>query len=155
MKSNNLKTEYSQLRHKQQGAVLFVSLMILLVLTLIGVSSLNGSLLEEKMASNAQTSTTIFQTSESAIRTTYYNERTTPALVVKKALSGTTVERSEDYSSGDITSGTTLVYTRQAPLYNYSSSFVAHGVEISGTASLRGIQESNTQGYSVFPLPAL
>ena len=40
--------------HQQSGAVLAVSLMILIVLTLIGVSSINGSILELIMSGNTQ-----------------------------------------------------------------------------------------------------
>lgn len=40
--------------HKQNGAVLAVSLMILVVLTIIGVASVNSSILEMVMAGNTQ-----------------------------------------------------------------------------------------------------
>ena len=52
---------------KQSGAALIVSLMILLVLTVLGVSSLSGTNLEERMAQNFQHSAMAFQASESAI----------------------------------------------------------------------------------------
>ena len=52
----------------QQGAVLIMSLMILLVMTLIGLASMNSSLMQEKMASNAQINNSTFQAAESAIR---------------------------------------------------------------------------------------
>ena len=50
----------------QQGAVLIVSLIILVVMTLIGVASMSTSLLQEKMAYNAQNTNTTFQAAESA-----------------------------------------------------------------------------------------
>lgn len=191
MKSNNLKMEYLQSRHKQQGAVLFISLMILLVLTMIGVSSLNGSLMEEKMAANAQTSTTIFQEAESAIKTAYYQEKLKPDLAFKRAQNrysvnlpphtpprggtttgGTTTTGDTTTTGGTTTTGDTTTeeiidasnFSRNAQLvfpeervktrlFNSSAgTFVARGIEIVGTASLRGITESNTQGYSVYPM---
>ena len=44
-----------------------ISLFILLVMTLIGIASLNTSLLEEKMSSNTQLKTASFQDAEAAI----------------------------------------------------------------------------------------
>ncbi|WP_455205073.1 pilus assembly PilX family protein [Kaarinaea lacus] len=52
---------------KQNGAALIVSLMILLVLTIIGVSALANTSLEERMAHNYQHATIAFQGAESAI----------------------------------------------------------------------------------------
>ena len=158
MKKINMKTGYIQSKHKQQGAVLFISLMILLVLTLLGVSSLNGSLMEEKMAANAQTSTTIFQSAESAIRTTYYTESendSSRSLAVTKAENNTSITLA---ATGGTTRSARLVYpenTTATPLYNNSAGlFVAHGIEIVGTASMRNIQETNAQGYSIYPMRA-
>ncbi|MFL1455582.1 PilX N-terminal domain-containing pilus assembly protein [Marinobacter sp. GN3S48] len=50
----------------QRGAVLIVSLVILLVLTLIGVAGMNSSVMQERMASNAQNSNRTFQGAESS-----------------------------------------------------------------------------------------
>lgn len=52
----------------QRGAVLVVSLLILLVLTIIGVSGMQSSTLEEKMASNSRDRNVAFQSSEAALR---------------------------------------------------------------------------------------
>jgi len=54
--------------NRQEGAVLAVSLLLLLVLTLLGVSSMQGTMLEEKMAGNAKDRNLAFQTSESGLR---------------------------------------------------------------------------------------
>ena len=54
--------------HKQSGAVLAVSLMILLMMTLIGVSSMRGTVLQERMASNTKDRNQAFQAAETAIR---------------------------------------------------------------------------------------
>ena len=59
----NLKT-----RNGQRGAVLIVSLVMLLVITLIAVSSMQGTVLEEKMAGNTKDRNLAFQTTESGIR---------------------------------------------------------------------------------------
>lgn len=53
----------------QQGSVLVVSLLILLVMTLLGVTAMTTSRLEEKMAINTRQYNLAFQASESALRT--------------------------------------------------------------------------------------
>ncbi len=50
----------------QTGAVLVVSLIVLLVLTLLGVAGMNSSMMQERMAANAQHSNRAFQAAESA-----------------------------------------------------------------------------------------
>lgn len=57
-----------QFRKAQQGAVLVVSLLILLILTILGVSSMQSSTLEEKMASNSRDRNVGFQSAEAAVR---------------------------------------------------------------------------------------
>ncbi len=53
---------------RQRGVVLIVSLILLLVVTLLAVSSMQGTVLEEKMAGNTRDRNLAFQTTESAIR---------------------------------------------------------------------------------------
>jgi type IV pilus assembly protein PilX len=53
---------------RQRGAVLVVSLLILLIMTMIGVSSLQSSAIEEKMASNSRDRSVGFQSAEVALR---------------------------------------------------------------------------------------
>ncbi len=53
---------------RQRGAALIVSLLILIVLTLIGVSAMSTSSLEEKMASNSRDLNLAFQAAESALK---------------------------------------------------------------------------------------
>lgn len=52
----------------QSGAALMVSLMILLVLTLIGVTSMSSTILEEKMAGGVRNQNLSFQSAEAALR---------------------------------------------------------------------------------------
>lgn len=53
---------------RQRGAVLVVSLVILLIVTMIAVSSMRGTVLEEKMAGNTRDRNVAFQAAESAVR---------------------------------------------------------------------------------------
>ena len=52
----------------QKGIALFISLVLLLVLTIIGVSSVQSTSLEERMARNAHDSVLAFQAAEMALR---------------------------------------------------------------------------------------
>lgn len=60
------------LRQKRQsGTVLVVAMVILLVLTLLGVTALNTTTLEEKMAANHQETKRAFQAAESGLTTAF------------------------------------------------------------------------------------
>jgi len=61
---NNLPTHYKN----QSGSALIVSLSILLVLTILGISSLRTTSLEEKMAGNSRDAQTAFEAAEAALR---------------------------------------------------------------------------------------
>jgi hypothetical protein len=54
-------------KHYQSGAALLVSLMMLVVLAILGISGLANTSLEERMAQNFQHSTIAFEAAESAI----------------------------------------------------------------------------------------
>jgi len=54
--------------NRQTGAALVFSLIILLVMTLIGVSSMQGTSLEEKMTGNMRDRMSAFESAESALR---------------------------------------------------------------------------------------
>ncbi len=56
------------LANRQTGAVLIVSLLMLMVMTLIGVTAMQSNLLQEKMAGNFKDMNTAFQAAEAALR---------------------------------------------------------------------------------------
>jgi len=57
----------SSLPRAQRGAVLVVSLIILLIMTIIGVSSMKNTTLEERMAGNMRDQNLAFQSAEAAL----------------------------------------------------------------------------------------
>lgn len=79
-------------RHDQRGAVLVVGLIILMVLTVLGVSSMNTATLELTMTGNAQFHQEAFQAAETGIDISIsrrdYNTLT-PAVVDQMPLGGT------------------------------------------------------------------
>jgi type IV pilus assembly protein PilX len=56
------------MKHRQQGTILVISMVMLLPLTLIGVSAMRGTLLEERMAGNMKEQYRSFQIAELALR---------------------------------------------------------------------------------------
>lgn len=77
------KTSAPSSSRKSQGAVMIMSLSVLLILTMLAVSSMNASLFEERMASNTQSKSITFQATESAISTTAANKTTLDAAILK------------------------------------------------------------------------
>ncbi|MCP5426739.1 MAG: hypothetical protein H6964_06100 [Chromatiaceae bacterium] len=53
---------------RQRGAVMIAALMILLLMTIFGISTMDTNILEEKMAGNMRDRNTAFQAAESALR---------------------------------------------------------------------------------------
>lgn len=66
MQAGIYKQDPLHLPRSQQGAVLAVSLIILLVLTILGITAMRSVTMEEKMASNAMNRNAAFSASESA-----------------------------------------------------------------------------------------
>ena len=66
--NNNNVLKAAVLPRRQQGVALFISLVLLLVLTIIGVSSVQTTTLELRMARNEHDSLLAFQSAESALR---------------------------------------------------------------------------------------
>lgn len=56
-------------RTHQSGVVLFTSLIMLLLLTLVGITSVGTTILEEKMSGNLRDTNLAFQSAEIALRT--------------------------------------------------------------------------------------
>lgn len=63
-----LDTTPRAIASRQRGAVLFISLVMLLVMTLIGITGAQNSSMEEKMVSNVRDIDLSFQAAEAALR---------------------------------------------------------------------------------------
>ncbi len=64
----NDKVFHNQRLAKQKGAALLLSLVFLVVLTLLGVSAMQGTLLQERMAGNFRASHAAMDAAEAALR---------------------------------------------------------------------------------------
>lgn len=54
--------------HRQRGAVLIVALLFLVMLTMLGITAMTGTTMEERMAGNARDNSIAFQAAEAALR---------------------------------------------------------------------------------------
>ncbi|TCT22889.1 pilus assembly PilX family protein [Thiobaca trueperi] len=73
------------LRHRQHGTVLVIGLILLLLMTLIGVTAIQTTSLDERMAGNARDRNLAFQAAEAALREAEQNvtKTSTPDLLPK------------------------------------------------------------------------
>lgn len=55
-------------RHSQEGAALIVVLMLLIIVTLLGLASMRGAIMQERMAANTLARAAAFQAAESGMR---------------------------------------------------------------------------------------
>lgn len=94
----------------QSGAALFVALIMLLVLTIIGISASQRSSLQERMASNMHLDSMTFNASESAIAS-FLNEanqgnpKANTEHVLSKILSNQAIDKQYDESGLRVASG--------------------------------------------------
>lgn len=74
----------SQTMNKQSGSALIVSLVILVVMTLIGITAMGSSSLQERMAGNSRDTALAFQAAEAALRNgeSFFINNAIPALNV-------------------------------------------------------------------------
>jgi len=63
--------ELAASRHKQRGVALAISLVLLVAMSVIGIATLSGTRLTEKITSNAQQKSIAFEVAESAINTVW------------------------------------------------------------------------------------
>lgn len=110
---------------EQHGSALIISLLILLVMTIIGISAMSSSTLEEKMAASDRNQKAVFQNAETsliqaetALAQADYNTEIRPALV----------------------SGQKGYYTQDDPKFDYltPSAWDGNCIEISDNSNLDG-----------------
>ncbi|MDY6994202.1 MAG: PilX N-terminal domain-containing pilus assembly protein [Pseudomonadota bacterium] len=86
-----MNTLTTQLNHQQQGAVLILALILLVVLTILGISAIEATKLETKMAANTKNYNRAFQHAEEGISETVDFYVSNPA-IKKPGIELTTLE---------------------------------------------------------------
>ena len=147
----------------QQGAALMVGLMLLLVLTVAGISTMRNTTFQERMAANAQFHTTTFQGAESAIRRIVGEvggDIAPPANqdnVLITAIDTTQTAPTRTVAvAGDqsITSSATVTYGGQQVAPGFSlgagkAKIVAHQFNITATSSLPGAAAASSHQQGI------
>lgn len=64
----SIRNDGGSIVSRQRGAVLITGLIFLIILTLMGTTAMQGTLLEERMAGNLRDETLAFQAAEAALR---------------------------------------------------------------------------------------
>lgn len=170
-----------KIHSKQTGAVLITSLLILLVMTIIGVSSIGSTNLEERMAQNFQNIAITFQAAESAINKVvnasnpggsgassnpFYDAANDPVVAAVNAGIGDTStvvnHDSSDLDPGSylvnasLTATSTVVYNGTGNCPGMSiGTIICHYFEISTDASIAEINSNQTHVQGIYrPAPA-
>ena len=121
---------------KQTGAALIVSLMMLLVMTLLGVSAMQTNILEEKMAGSGRDISLSLQAAETALREAeaYAESIVSPAA----AFSGGTAWLYAPGSSPDV--------SRAATTWDTARSYASTTIDNVGTAPKYIIEQTSDIG---------
>lgn len=153
MNTYALCTPSHQPMHKQRGAVLIVSLVILLVLTMLGVQGMQTSTLEEKMAGNFRDKKLAFEAAEAALKAAegVLNLSSTPPIANSSGSNGVYTFASATINSYSFWSGVTGTNTnlpglQENPKYVIEERGVQSGSGVSKNAEAGAVSKSNFQG---------
>jgi type IV pilus assembly protein PilX len=81
MRNENMKSRFPEpRRHREHGGALIVALVLLLVMTVLGVTAMRNTTLQERMAGNLRDNNLAFQAAERALREgeTFLQQPTVP-----------------------------------------------------------------------------
>ena len=133
---------------RQSGAVLFVSLVMLLLVSIIGVAGIRSVVMEKNMSTNNQYEMLVFQGAESAIEgilsddDAYVDAINTPIGDPDPTRSYTL---SHDSYSFTLTSGASIsVGTPEVPIGYSLGDFVRYPFTVTGSSSIASINANDT-----------
>ena len=135
----------------QQGAVLIVSLLMLLALTIIGITTMNTAKLEEKMAANSMNMNKALQASESAVDAALADVNN----LVTALNNGTTVTITSSLGDSSVTASADITYkgATNAPGFSLGSnqgSFSTYQFEAIGTGKVPAANATAITGQGVY-----
>ncbi len=148
---------------KQQGVVLMWALAILLVLTILGVSSVQKANMGTKIAGNSMASMMVFQGAESALgkisNNNYINEASQLAAGVKYVVPEAALPN-EAVSGGNIKSVGSVMFMSPGPCpvtssaNSTSASCLIYQLEVESRLSGTGARTEHVQGVAITAAPA-
>lgn len=162
---HNFKQYDALADNKQRGGALLVALILIFMLSVMGVSSMRGSTLEKRMATNSIQTATTFQAAESMNEIAINNTANLTAALnranVQRVREGYLDEANKlpvEYDlqqAIDVSNEATVEYVGVGPAPGFSfPAFVAYRYSIESAASVEAVRSSGqvTQGaYRVAP----
>ncbi|MCF7982214.1 MAG: hypothetical protein K9K86_09530 [Pseudomonadales bacterium] len=128
---------------RQRGSALFVSLIILLIMTILGVQGLSTTILEEKMSGNYRDNHIAFEAAEAALREgeRWLNTKATPPIADTTGTNKVWTEGSFDVFAGNwaangINVATNIGALSANPQYIIEQLFIPIGAEIGANTPL-------------------
>lgn len=151
----------SQYKAMQQGgAVLIISLIILLVMTVLGLAASGSANMELRMAGNNERINTTLQAAESAVEATINNINLLGQALNSAGSINQSIRLNSAYdaNSQPVESNAEIFYVGEGSMDGFSlgvnqNNFVAHNFEVIGTGSMQGnVKSVTSQGvYRVAP----
>lgn len=137
----------------QEGAVLIVALIILLAMTLIGVTTMRTANLEEKMSANNMNNNKSLHASESAVDAALRDTNN----IVTALNSGTTVNIPVDLGDTNIVASADITYksNTRAPGYSFGNNqgtFSTYNFEAIGTGTVPAVKAKTITGHGAYRL---
>jgi len=141
----------------QEGAILFISLVVLLIVTMLAAASLSTTFMQQRMAVNTEAEMLAFTASESAVNAAAEN---TSILLQSIGTSGSSnPQLTIDLDDDRVVSSATIVHKEIGIASGFSlgvegGSFGAYRFEIQGSGVITSlnIQSNTTQGlYKIAP----
>ncbi len=139
---------------RQQGSALFIAMILLFMISVMGVTAMQSSSLEHRMATNAIESKAVFQSAESVTEEALNSESNLSAAFALGTTTPTTVKLSLDPES-PITSEAQLQYVGSG-IVPGSSIGVFQGLRFiaSGEGSIDGVAGAGVAQGAVREVPA-
>ena len=141
MKAQNYKQ-----KHNEGGAILFIALAILLIVTLMGLSAITLTSTQQQVTTNIQAENQVFHAAEAAINEAIGNDD-----ALFEAVSSSPEIIAVDLQNSNITSTATINLTGSGTVTGFSlgvegGAFAAYQFEITGTGE---IPDLNSKAESV------
>lgn len=160
---------------RQRGAALAISLILLIAMTIVGVATMSGSRLSERISSNAQQKSVSFEAAESSIAVVWnvpsllsalgaipLAEFDNPTPITPAASSNLSTNLSANLTSVDVTAGVSIQYCGETQLPTGSSLSADESAiqlagamfDVNGTAFIAGSKAASDhlqRGYVIRP----
>ena len=149
---------FGSLPHREEGAVLFVALMLLIILTMVGISAIESTKLETRMAANLRESNHALQAAEIGLataRTVLEQDVEKISAIYEKGIpiSVTLENVKRDTATGAYWITYTIVAAEGT--YNNTSVFKTKTNQMNSSTLGKGISSGNDGSYAKFLITAI